>query len=129
MSDDLETDMRTKRLTDVLSIRLAPEMRDELEVEAHYRLITVADLIRERLDIARSAQAAMNQIRDLLKWTVARVLGAPLGEKPVENLAALQIETLLLLRRLVGPRVLWEVGQDVSRLGFEPWTMKDEEAR
>jgi hypothetical protein len=122
--------MRPKRLTNVISLRLSPKIRERLEGEADFCGLSLAEFIRKRLDDTYAAVGIIKEIRDELLYYLGRKSisgdseGARIGASGLVD-DALLIELVLGMRQILSIQQLRDVKMSVAGLGLEPWTAED----
>lgn len=122
--------MRPKRLTNVISLRLSPKIRERLEGEADFCGLSLAEFIRKRLDDTYAAVGIIKEIRDELLYYLGRksISGdseaARIGASGLVD-DALLIELVLGMRQILSIQQLRDVKMSVAGLGLEPWTAED----
>lgn len=113
------------------TIRLTPEKHHELSAIAFARGITLAELLRERLDLADpifGALANLQQEVSLIPKGAAKVglqHSAPAKGDPASDAVkthAILIEILLLMRAVAGPDRLNRARAEMARQGLQFWT-------
>lgn len=116
------------------TIRLSAAKHHEWSALAYARGITLADLIRERLDLIDPLFESLQRLQQDVDW-LKRGQGKPgegtggrgiaLEATPASESHAIQLEILLLLRGLAPPERRERARAEMERLGVQFWQGKN----
>lgn len=83
----------------------------------------LADLIRERLDVAQSMSDQIATLREDVAFRLGQDNRPPTSPTAPEITEALHWEMLLLLRMIAGPQRQSYVDGELKWLGLKPWAV------
>jgi hypothetical protein len=117
--------MSRKRFEDPIPVRLSAQAKASLERDAATQRVLVADLIRERLDLAQMVADSIAALRQDIAFRLGQDDG---HRRPAAGPAlndAMLLEMLLLLRTIAGPQKQTMVGGELALHGHTPWQPKE----
>lgn len=121
-------------LSDSIKVRLREGQAQVYAAEAERRGVGIATVIRDRLERAEQAAEELSSIRAALdelgdavdelrqERAIGRADDAVSGTSDAATDAAIQIETLLLLRAIAPPAKMQIVRGELDRQGITPWS-------